>query len=74
MKHNKIVNFTTSANAYPTSSHYTRNWDKLAKEVDKEEEEEKKEGDAALNDMFKKIYEGGTDEQKKAMVKSFVSG
>ncbi|XP_045205116.2 protein SGT1 homolog [Mercenaria mercenaria] len=56
---------------YPSSSHYTRNWDKLAKDVEKEEADEKKEGDAALNELFQKIYADGTDETKKAMAKSF---
>lgn len=56
---------------YPSSSHYTRNWDKLAQEVAEEEKEEKKEGDGALNDLFQKIYADGTDETKKAMMKSF---
>nr|XP_055164633.1 LOW QUALITY PROTEIN: protein SGT1 homolog [Nyctereutes procyonoides] len=35
-------------NLYPSSSHYTRNWDKLAGEVKEEEKNEKLEGDAAL--------------------------
>ncbi|KAL4230582.1 Suppressor of G2 allele of SKP1 [Mactra antiquata] len=56
---------------YPSSSHYTRNWDKLAKDAEEEEKNEKKEGDAALNDLFQKIYADGTDETKKAMMKSF---
>lgn len=51
---------------YPTSSHYTRNWDKLAKEAD---EEDKQDG---VNDLFQKIYADGSDEVKKAMNKSFV--
>ncbi len=34
-------------------------WDKLAKEVEKEESEEKVEGDAALNKLFKQIYRDG---------------
>ena len=67
-----MILFVT-AKAYPSSSQHTKNWDKLAKEVDEEEKTENKEGDAALNDLFKKIYSDGSDEQKKAMVKSFVS-
>uniref|UniRef100_A0A1I8G7F3 SGT1 protein n=2 Tax=Macrostomum lignano TaxID=282301 RepID=A0A1I8G7F3_9PLAT len=44
-----------------------KNWDAIAKSI----EDEKLEGDAALNDLFQKIYSDGTDEQRKAMVKSF---
>lgn len=58
---------------YPSSCHYTRNWDKLAKDVEEEEKNEKKEGDAALNELFQKIYADGSDETKRAMAKSFVS-
>ncbi|XP_061169617.1 protein SGT1 homolog [Saccostrea echinata] len=56
---------------YPTSSHYTRNWDKLVTEIKEEEKEEKLEGDAALNNLFQKIYADANDDTKKAMMKSF---
>ena len=62
----------TSAHAYPTSSHTHRNWDKLAADIEKEEKEEKLEGDAALNQLFQRIYGEGSDEVKRAMNKSFV--
>ncbi len=58
---------------YPSSSHYTRDWDKLVAEVKQEEKDEKPEGDAALNKLFQQIYSDGSDETKKAMNKSFVS-
>ena len=58
---------------YPSSAHYTRDWDKLVADVKKEEKDEKHEGDAALNHLFQQIYKDGSDEVRKAMNKSFVS-
>lgn len=57
--------------SYPSSSKKPKNWDKLEVEITKEEKEEKLEGDAALNQLFQQIYRDGTDEQKRAMNKSF---
>ncbi|XP_046374157.2 protein SGT1 homolog [Haliotis rufescens] len=56
---------------YPSSSTVSRDWDKLALEVAEEEKTEKKEGDAALNSLFQQIYSDGTDDVKRAMLKSF---
>ncbi|XP_035824373.1 protein SGT1 homolog isoform X2 [Aplysia californica] len=56
---------------YPSSSHYTRDWDKLAAEVTKEEKDEKLDGDAGLNQFFQKLYADASDDTKKAMMKSF---
>ncbi|XP_029458836.1 protein SGT1 homolog isoform X2 [Rhinatrema bivittatum] len=61
-----------STHLYPSSSHYTRNWDKLVVEIKEEEKTEKLEGDAALNQLFQQIYADGTDEVKRAMNKSFM--
>lgn len=58
---------------YPTSSHYTRKWDKMVVELREEEKNEKLEGDAALNHLFQQIYSDGSDEVRRAMNKSFVS-
>jgi len=60
------------ANAYPTSAHYTRNWDKLVSDIKEEEANEKPEGEAALNSLFQKIYADGNEETRKAMNKSFM--
>ncbi|XP_050039288.1 protein SGT1 homolog [Dermacentor andersoni] len=46
----------------------TKNWDSIVKET----ENEKEEGDAALNALFQKIYAEGSDEVRRAMNKSFV--
>lgn len=56
---------TSQELAYPNSK--GRNWSTFKVE----EEEEKPEGDAALNALFKQIYGNGSDEQRKAMIKSF---
>jgi len=54
---------------YPTSRPKKTNWDALVKE---ELADEKPQGDEALSKLFQDIYGGGTDEQKRAMIKSFV--
>ncbi|XP_042283797.1 protein SGT1 homolog [Thunnus albacares] len=59
-------------NLYPTSSHYTRKWDKMVVDISEEEKNEKLEGDAALNKLFQQIYKDGSDEVKRAMNKSFM--
>ncbi|KAJ8350140.1 hypothetical protein SKAU_G00252700 [Synaphobranchus kaupii] len=59
-------------NQYPSSSHCTRNWDKVVGDIKEEEKSEKLEGDAALNKLFQQIYSDGTDEVKRAMNKSFM--
>ncbi|KAI9239297.1 MAG: SGS domain-containing protein [Podila humilis] len=62
---------TTSGgtSAYPTSSKKSKNWDALEKEAAKEEE--KADGDKALNQLFAQIYKDADDNTKRAMMKSF---
>lgn len=65
--------------SYPSSSRRKTDWERLAKTAEKEEEEAIKNlqdpnagGDRALNELFQKLYADATDEQKKAMMKSYV--
>ena len=57
---------------YPTSSKKPKNWDRLVADLTAEEKDEKLEGDAALNKLFKDIYANGSEETRRAMNKSFV--
>uniref|UniRef100_A0A8D8XYX6 Protein SGT1 homolog n=1 Tax=Cacopsylla melanoneura TaxID=428564 RepID=A0A8D8XYX6_9HEMI len=47
---------------------YKTDWDKISRQI----EDDKKEGEAALNELFQKIYGEGSDEVRKAMNKSFL--
>lgn len=58
---------------YPSSNTKVRtDWDKLEAEVKKEEKDEKLEGDAALNKLFRDIYQDADEDTRRAMQKSFI--
>ncbi|XP_023682278.1 protein SGT1 homolog isoform X1 [Paramormyrops kingsleyae] len=59
-------------NQYPSSSLYSRNWDKLVRDIKDEEKNEKLEGDTALSDLFQQIYSDGLDDVRHATNKSFM--
>lgn len=58
---------------YPSSCKKFRDWNKVEKEIDKQEAEEEPEGEAAVNALLQRIYGNGSDEVRRAMNKSFVS-
>ncbi|XP_068644877.1 protein SGT1 homolog [Aristolochia californica] len=57
---------------YPSSKPRGVDWDKLEAQVKKEEKEEKLDGDAALNKLFRDIYQDADEDTRRAMRKSFV--
>merc|ERR1711893_797 len=63
----------TSEPAKPVQHNQSKNWDRLEKEVVEEEQKEIESagGDAALQQMFKKIYGNANEDTKRAMLKSF---
>ncbi|KAJ4954591.1 hypothetical protein NE237_011374 [Protea cynaroides] len=62
----------TGRPSYPSSRTKVVDWDKIEAEVKKEEKEEKLEGDAALNKLFRDIYQDADEDTRRAMRKSFV--
>lgn len=48
-----------------------KNWDQIDKDIKKDLENEKPEGDAALNGLFKQIYERADPDTRRAMMKSY---
>ncbi|KAL9328732.1 hypothetical protein ACSQ67_003735 [Phaseolus vulgaris] len=58
--------------SYPSSKPRAKDWDKLEAEVKKEEKEEKLDGDAALNKLFRDIYQNADEDMRRAMSKSFL--
>lgn len=68
---------TKVGHAYPSSSKKQTNWDALVKQdaadeaaVDKSKDPNAS-GDADVNKLFQTLYADATDEQRKAMVKSY---
>jgi len=61
-------------NAAPSKSVYSgskKNWDEVESDLKKKEEEEKPEGEEALNKLFRDIYGKASEETRRAMNKSF---
>lgn len=58
--------------SYPTSKK-GKDWSAVEKEIKKQEELEKPEGEEAINKLFQEIYGKGSDDVKRAMNKSYVS-
>ncbi|KAI8450480.1 SGS domain-containing protein [Phakopsora pachyrhizi] len=64
---------------YPSSSKKKTDWDRLANSLEKEDQQEIQNsgldpnsgGDRALNELFQKLYADATDDQRRAMMKSY---
>ncbi|KAL6259937.1 hypothetical protein P5V15_009847 [Pogonomyrmex californicus] len=57
---------------YPSSCKIPKDWNKVEKEIERQEAAEETEGEAAVNALFQKIYGNGSDEVRRAMNKSFL--
>lgn len=59
------------APAKPQPKPKAKNWDALEAELDSDGEEDKPQGEAALQALFRQIYEKADPDTRRAMVKSF---
>ena len=58
--------------AYPSSKARTApDWNVVEANAQKDEDDDKPEGEAALHKLFQKIYSGASDETRRAMIKSY---
>jgi len=55
----------------PRPYSFSRDWNEIEKNLKRDEENEKPEGEEALNKLFSQIYGNASEETKRAMVKSF---
>lgn len=53
-----------------SSARKPKDWNALVRDIEKDQE--KPEGEAALNALFQQIYSNADDDTKRAMMKSFV--
>lgn len=65
----KDVPVVDKATVRPYAS--TRDWDAIERDLKKDEENEKPEGEEAMNKLFQQIYGDASDDTRRAMVKSF---
>ena len=57
--------------AYPTSSNKKKDWNQIDKDIDRDLNKDKPEGEEAMNSLFKQIYERSDPETRRAMIKSY---
>jgi len=67
----KIELDKSKAGAKKSAYSSSRDWDAIDRDLKKKEEEDKGEGEEALNGLFKQIYGNANEDTRRAMIKSF---
>eukprot|EP01083_Nonionella_stella_P066105 173843_1 len=70
IRENILTENSDIATKYPSSGKKEVDWEKLDQEAKKDQEDEKVEGDQALNQLFQKIYKDSDEDTRRAMIKS----
>lgn len=68
LEQTEVMNMAPS---YPTSNKKKANWQDMDRICQKEIDQDKPEGDEALNTLFREIYGNANEETRRAMTKSF---
>jgi suppressor of G2 allele of SKP1 len=69
VKRDNIISTSTKITDYPTSSKKLKDWKDVEAEAKKLDEEDKPEGEAAVQKMFQSIYSSADEDSKRAMMK-----
>ena len=71
VKRDNVVREEAPVSSYPTSSRKKVEWSEVESAASKQEEDDKPQGDAALQKLFQTIYKDANEDTRRAMVKSF---
>ena len=71
VKRENVIRGDAKLTAYPSSSRKHTDFNEVEAAAKKAEEEEKPEGEAALQKLFQQIYKDADEDTRRAMIKSF---
>ena len=73
IKWNELVKKETPQEEKKVQIYDTEKWSSLERKIKQDEKDGKDSEEDPLNSLFKKVYGDGSDDTRRAMMKSFVS-